>query len=325
VNNQPPNQPWGQSGDQPQPGQWGQPGDQPQPGHWGGQQPPGQWGQPGDQPTQQAPQQWGQQPPQQQFGQQPQPGQWGGQQPPGQWGPAGPAGGGEPPRKKTGLIIGAVVAALVLIGGGIAAAVALTGDDDDDKSAKEETSETVDPTDDATESESESPSEDPSDDESESPDLPDGDGVSGQGYTYELPEGWIDASDDPSAAGTPTIDTVIAWGNQLQGSRANMIVETQAAGTATGPEDLKDTWVQTMTRATGGATPEDIDSITVDGQESIGVRFERDNGSGLEIVQIAHLMVNGDTAYAVTLSFQPQDESRVTEIFDDVIASWDFE
>src|SRR5690606_1670444 len=45
----------------------------------------------------------------------------------------------------------------------------------------------------------------------------DGDRVVSDGYSYEIPDEWIDATEELSAAGAPgSIDTVIAWGSQLQ-------------------------------------------------------------------------------------------------------------
>ncbi len=225
-------------------------------------------------------------------------GQWG-QQPPQQpqvWGQQPPAGFGGPPpqqwapqpkKSKTGLIIASVVALLLLAGGGAAAVIALTGDDDD-----------------------------------KSDDRP---SVVADGYSHTIPEDWIDATDELAGQGAPSsIETVIAWGDQLDNSRANMIVESQSAGGATDPEEMRTTWEATMTQAAGGTAPDSAPGITVDGQESIGVRLQRENASGVEIVQEAYLMISGDTAYAITLSYQPRDESDVQSTFDEIIDSWEF-
>lgn len=219
------------------------------------------------------------------------------------------------------MVVAAVVALLVLVGGGAAAVVALSGDDDDDKKDDAKTSESASPT---TDDPTEDPSEEPTDEPTDEP-TGDGDRVVSDGYSYEIPDEWIDATEELSAAGAPgSIDTVIAWGSQLQSSRANMIVETQAAGGATDPEEMRAQWEATMTQAAGGEAPEAAEGITVDGVDSIGVRFQRDNGAGIEIVQRAYLMISGDTAYAITLSYQPDDDGVVSDTFDEIIDSWDF-
>lgn len=256
-------------------------------GHGGPQQPWNQ-GQPGGQPPA-----WGQP-------------AWG--QAPGGYGqPGGTNPYEQPPKKSRGpLIAGLVALILVVVGGIIAAIILLSGDDDDSdsKGSDDETSQA---------SESAEPSE--------------GSTIEGNGYVYTLPERWIDATDEfAEVSPMPSIDTVSAWGETLDNSRANFIVETMVAGSSTTPEDLRESWEATVTNAVGGLTPLPAEELTVDGSEAIGMRFEHEkNSNGVELVQLAYLFVENETAYAVTLSMQSTEEETVTAAFDEIISSWSFQ
>ena len=187
---------------------------------------------------------------------------------------------------------------LVLVGAGIAIALVAGGDDDDKKdSANEDTSDSA-------------LSEDT---------------LGGDGYAFSLPKGWQDATDEAKGQDAPgTIDTVAVWGAELDGSQANVIVEASSGVGDADLESLRSTWETNMSGASG-STPQDYDGTTIDGEEAIGAKFERDNESGTAIVQIAYLTVHDDTAYSIILSTQEDKADEATEAYEALLGSWAWE
>ena len=184
---------------------------------------------------------------------------------------------------------------LVLVGGGIAFAL-LSGGDDDGKDSTGKDESTL-----------------------------SGEKLSGEGYTYELPKDWNEATDEAKGQDAPgTIDTVSIWGEKLDGSQANVIVEASSGVGDADPESLRSTWEKNMSGASG-STPMEYDGTTIDGEEAIGAKFERDNTSGTAIVQIAYLTVHDGTAYSVILSTQQDKADEAMQAYDDLLGSWTWE
>jgi hypothetical protein len=231
--------------------------------------------------------------------QQGQPGQ------PGQPGPAQnwqgqPSYGAPPPppkKSRTGLIA-ALVVLVLLVAGGVVAAVLIAGGDDEknggDGNGKDETTLS-------------------------------GEKLSGEGYTYELPKEWKEATDEAKGQDAPgTIDTVSIWGEKLDGSQANVIVEASSGVGDASLDDLRATWESNMSGASG-STPQDYEGTTIDGEDAIGAKFERDNDSGTAIVQIAYLTVHDGTAYSVILSSQADKADEALAAYEDLLGSWAWE
>lgn len=227
-------------------------------------------------------------------------------EPPNQpYGQAGPY--DHAPKSSQGLLIGLIVLAVLLIAGGALTALLLLSDsdsDDDNGKAGDKAS--------ATTSESTEPT----------PSVPDGDLLQGNGYSYTLPEDWQDVSEEK--AGAPgAIDTISVWGDQLDGGRANVIVETGPSGGETEPEALREQWVDNMTGATG-ATVQEIPGTTIDGVDAIGVQLESKNENDVEIVQTAYLVVLDGNVYSIGLSSKIGDDDS-EQAFEDILASWTWE
>ncbi|MFS3127815.1 hypothetical protein ACLM5J_05355 [Nocardioides sp. Bht2] len=267
----------------------------------------------------------GQPPP---WGQQPPAGGWQQPQPPqGQWGP-GPGQFGhnpyqQPPKKSRGPLIATLVALLLVVVGGVIAAIVLMGSDDgDDKSASDaETSASNEG------SESSEPTETASTEPTTAP--PAGDGqVSGKGYVYTLPEGWSDVTEEfLKKSPMPSIDTVSAAGPALAMSPGNFIVETMSVPEGSTPEKFRASWERTVTGALGGdITPMPTDNVEFGGSDAIGMRFEHDkNPANLPLVQHAYLFIEGDTAYAVSLTMQASEEDELFAKFTELRESWTFQ
>lgn len=220
-----------------------------------------------------------------------------GQTPYGQPGPYGPP---PPARKSPAVLIGVIVLVILLVaGGGLAALLLLSDSDKDDDENNKADART-----------------------SESTSAPAGDLVQGNGYSYTLPDGWNDVTDQ--AAGAPgAIDTVSAWGDKLEGGRANFIVESGSSGGEDEPEALRDQWVSNMTGSTGGQ-PQEIPGATIDGENSIGVQFERTNEKDVEIVQTAYLVVRDGKVYSIAISAKIGDDDA-EQAFEEILDSWTWE
>ena len=200
----------------------------------------------------------------------------------------------QPRKSRTGLIVGLVAIVLVLVGGGIAFALLAGDDDNKDGGSKDESTLS-------------------------------GETLAGEGYTYELPKDWNDATDEAMGQDAPgTIDTVSVWGKELDGSQANVIVEASSGVGDADLESLRSTWESNMSGASG-STPQEYDGTTIDGEDAIGAKFERNNAAGTPIVQIAYLTVHDGTAYSVILSTQEAKADDAMAAYEDLLDSWAWE
>ncbi|MDN5896205.1 MAG: hypothetical protein L0H93_19555, partial [Nocardioides sp.] len=225
----------------------------------------------------------------------------------------GPGGPGEPPKQsRAGLfaIIGVVL--LLIVGVAVALVLTLGGDDDssDDKSKEDESSKTEDPT--PTESAEPTESSEPT-----------GDTISGSSYTFTVPDGWSDVTSEVSGQ-QASVDSAIAAGSSISGSNANIIVEAGPAGGETDPEAARATWKSNLETSTG-STARDIGNGEIGGTEAIGVRLERTNEGGVDIVQIGYLTIKNDSVVAVTISSTTDNEDAAMEKFEEVSDSWDWQ
>ncbi len=219
-----------------------------------------------------------------------------------------------PPKKsKTGLIIGIVVGTLLVIAAVVLAVVLVAGSDSDsdDGSASDDDS-------------TSEPSESESSGESESPVLPEGEVLQGEGYTYVLPDEWSDLTADVAGQpGSETIDTTSAPGSSIGTAPANLIVE---AGPANGETDLESARDQVSTNiaAAVGATPVEIDGPNIGGVATVGLEVTSDGASGAKVLQTAYVTLLRDTYYVITYT----RESGNLEYDDDIEAihdSWVWE
>lgn len=222
----------------------------------------------------------------------------------------------QPPRNKSGagLIIGAIVAVVLLGVGAIVGIIALAGDNGDD-TAGDKSSETGAPT--GTTSEpTESASTTPV---TTDPALT----LQGTGYSYQLPNSdWNDlTSDTPDSTGT--IDTIAAPGTSIGTARGNILVESSSAYGETDVDNLADQWKSVLSGSTG-ATPQDIGSRTIGGQEAVGVELKWTNDNNFKVHQVAYLVISGDEQYSITASFR-QGDSGFRDTFDSVLETWVWE
>jgi hypothetical protein len=232
---------------------------------------------------------YGQQPPggQPPYGQQPPPGGQPPQGPPYGQQPYGQQPYGPPPQSKSSraLIAVIVIVALVVAGGAVGGFLLLGGDDDDSESSESS-----------------------------------GDTLSGDGYSYAVPEGWSDASDQGESQG---VDSIVRADDEESGFHTNILVEVDPASGVTDPNAIKDQWTSNVGGAVG-ATPSPIDGATIDGQDAVGIRLET-TAQGVDVVQVAYLAINDGKIYSIALSTAADTEDASNDTFDNLLGSWSWE
>jgi len=204
-----------------------------------------------------------------------------------------------PPRKsRTGLILGLVVAGIVAVTVAIVLALVTSGDDPEEQA------------DDNSDSGTESCEGDRC--------------LQGDGYSYQMPEGWTDVSEEVKEGNDPAtanLDTASAWGRSIAEGRANVIVEV-SSWTYSDLDDARS--VLSGNLSTLGGTVEDIENRTIDGEEAAGVLLVRDNEAGIEVAQTAYIVKNGDDAVVITASHQSNDD-KPEELYEEIYDSWAWE
>lgn len=202
-----------------------------------------------------------------------------------------------PPRRgRTGLILGLFTAGIAVITLAVVLAVVAPWEDSED-SADDDTSETTTETCDPC--------------------------LEGEGYQYELPDGWTEITDQVVAdnPGQPTLDTASAWGDSVEGGRANVITEV-SAWTYDSLDDALEV-LRTNLSALGGSI-EDLENRSIDGEEAAGVLLTRDNEAGITVEQRAYIVRNGDDAVVITASHKADDDSPLDK-YEEIYDSWSWE
>lgn len=147
--------------------------------------------------------------------------------------------------------------------------------------------------------------------------------LEGEGYQYQLPEGWQEITDQvlEDNPGQPTLDTASAWGASVEEGRANVITEVSSWSY----DDLADA-VSVLKTNLGslGGTIDDLENRTIDGEEAAGVILTRDNDAGISVEQRAYIMKNGDDAVVITSSHKADDDGPLDK-YEEIYDSWSWE
>jgi hypothetical protein len=202
-----------------------------------------------------------------------------------------------PPRKsRTGVILGLVAAAVVAVTVAVVLALVTSGDDDPEEEA-----------------------DDPGTNQGCEGDRC----LEGNGYSYELPEGWTNISEQVKEqnAEQGTLDTASAWGRSIEAGRANVIVEVDG-WVYSDLDDAREVLKGNL--ASLGGNIEEIDSRTIDGEEAAGLLLTRTNENGIEVEQTAYIMKNGDDAVVITASSKAGDEGP-KDAYEEIYDSWSWE
>lgn len=239
---------------------------------------------------------------------------------PPEWTPPGPSGDGVPPaapgqyppaqkpssKKNVGPIIGLIAAGVLALSAIIIGVVVLVSGDDEPTASAPSSSESTNPSPDA--------GEDPTDDTGR---------LTGEGYSYELPDEWQDVSEDVIAQNPPgAIDTVATWGPDIESGRANLIVERQPAE-VTDPEELRENWQSNLGNAVG-VTPKPGPDSQIDGEKVIAATLDSVNSQDVSVAQTAYLTVVDGAVYSITLSAEKGD-AGAKDVFDEILDSWTWE
>lgn len=201
-----------------------------------------------------------------------------------------------PPRKsRAGLVAGLVGLAVAVIVAVVLVVVLSSGGDDDDKAGDkggggDEQTTTCDPC------------------------------LEGEGYEYQLPDGWNDITDQvlEDNPGQPTLDTASAWGESVEAGRANVIVEVSSW--AYDDLDEAQSILKSNLENLGGDVS-DLENRSIDGEEAAGVLLVRTNEAGIEVEQRAYIVRNGDDAVVITASNQSDDDGPLDR-YDEIYDSW---
>ena len=70
---------------------------------------------------------------------------------------------------------------------------------------------------------------------------------------------------------------------------------------------------------------ERLESVSIDGEPALGLRWEGRNDAGRRIVQVGYLAFWNDRAYSVVLSAPAASETDYLSPFDDLLDSWSWD
>lgn len=208
------------------------------------------------------------------------------------------------PRRRTGLLVAAIVAVLALVAGGVAAALLVGGDDDGGKpSADPTTTAAADPT-------------------TTIPDLG-GPRIEGTGYQVQLPDGWTDGTaalqkENPRRR---TIDKVFLWGPSADAARGNVLVESESAYGHTDLADLRTRWKKALKSDDRTARITDGKPTTIAGRPALTADITRTNEDGTKVRQRAHLVINDNRSYSITVSLEASDDEGLNT-FARILSTW---
>lgn len=141
--------------------------------------------------------------------------------------------------------------------------------------------------------------------------------VTGDGYSYAVPEGWDIPDTDAASIGA---DTLAADLTDTDGFSDNVNVVLSPAGAVT-PEQVEDAGVSELTGA--GATDVEVqDRVRVAGTESAHLSGSLTaQGASYSIEQ--YYLTQDDQTYVVTFSFSPTvDDDAREDVAESVLASW---
>jgi len=202
--------------------------------------------------------------------------------------------------------------ARVVAAAGLVLAIGACGSDTADI-ADDETSPT------ATETTAESPPEPTEPTETEDGE-PAGDVIDGEGYTYAIPEGWEDVSDEPASA---QADSAVRVSDPEGTFGTNVNVIVSPSGGVTDIESLRDQFKQQIEGMVDSEV-EEVEDITIAGEPAIGQTASTDQ-QGETLVFTQYFVAHGDNIYAVTLTSPEADAANGQAALDSILSSWTWE
>jgi len=204
----------------------------------------------------------------------------------------------------------------VVAGAGLAFALSSCGSDtadiaDDETSAPTET----------TTSETTSPPE-PTDatETTETTDAPTGDMIDGEGYTYAIPEGWEDVSDEPESAQT---DSAVRTTDFDGDFAANINVIVGNSQCMVGSDDIetgRECFQQEIQGYVDGEV-QALENISIDGEPAIGQTASGEL-QGQQLVFTQYFAQREASTVVITLTSPEGDTASAEAALDSMLASW---
>lgn len=146
---------------------------------------------------------------------------------------------------------------------------------------------------------------------------PEGEGVSGEIYTYAIPDGWQDASSDPSFA---QADTAVRSAEPVDDFLTNVNVVVTPAQGVTDVQSLREQFASEL-QEVAQVTPEALPDATIDGVAALAQRG-RFTTQGVDVTAVQYLTIRADSFVVVTLTSSQAEVAAAQQTMDDLLTSW---
>ncbi len=153
----------------------------------------------------------------------------------------------------------------------------------------------------------------------EEPTGPEAGTVVGEGYTFALPAGWIDVTQQTKAS-NPQVDVAVAEPQTPGAFRLNFNTVTPSPI----PDLTREQLVEQAETELAGVTNSKVESLpdkTFDGDTAIGQESTTDV-SGYDIGIVQYLVVRDGNIYATTITYDVDRAEEADQILDGIIGSW---
>lgn len=146
-------------------------------------------------------------------------------------------------------------------------------------------------------------------------DAPSSDLIAGDGYTFSIPEGWKDLSDDPAGAAA---DSVVRISDPTASFGTNVNVVVAPTGGITDIESQRQEIAREIKRQVGSVEP--IGDITIAGEKAIGQYANGLRGQDVELIQ--YFTIHEGNVYVLTLTRPEGDDGTGRSGLVDILDSW---
>lgn len=157
----------------------------------------------------------------------------------------------------------------------------------------------------------------------ETTDAPAGDSIDGDGYTYAIPDGWEDVSDDPASA---QADSAVRVSDPTAAFGTNVNVIVGASQCVSAGEDIetgRDCFKQEIEGLVDSPV-EELSDITIDGETAIGQTASTEQ-QGETLVFTQYFAAHEDNVFVVTLTAPQSEADAGASALDSIISSWAWE
>src|SRR5262245_47600706 len=144
--------------------------------------------------------------------------------------------------------------------------------------------------------------------------------LEGDGYSYAIPTGWEDATDWAHEVAPSSAESAVTVEQSDDGFGTNVLVTAWDASGPAGVAEARKNW---YTIEYGQL--ERLESVSLDGEQALGLRWEGRNEAGRSIVQVGYLAFWNDRAYSVVLSAPAESEADYLSTFDELLDSWSWD